>query len=58
MPEHPEAWETVAWFAAQDPETVRTAQPPEGIPEHTADCMVLFARALLDLRNHKADADA
>lgn len=56
MPEHPEAWETVAWFAAQDPETVRTAQPPEGIPEHTADCMVLFARALLDLRSYKADA--
>ena len=56
MRDSAKAWETIAWFAAQDPETVRTAQPPEGIPAHTADCMVMFARALLDLRSYKADA--
>jgi hypothetical protein len=49
-------WHVVSWFARQDPERVRFTAPPEGIPAHTADCMVLFARALIELRNHKADA--
>lgn len=49
-------WHVVSWFAQQDPDTVRTMQPPPTVPAHTADCMVLFARALMELRNHKADA--
>lgn len=56
MRDSAKAWETIAWFAAQDPETVRTAQPPEGIPAHTADVMVYVAQALMDLRSFKADA--
>ena len=56
MPEITNPWYVVSWFAQQDPEKVRTTQPPEGIPAHTADCMVHFARALTELRNHKADA--